>query len=220
MSYSQCGEDLITEFLLTALNEDIRTVKYLDIGCHHPFNLNNTYGLYLAGAHGVAIDANPVQCAQFAAERPRDRVVNACVSEAGAEVLTFYIMNPDTLSTSDMDTRIRYERDGHKCIEEVMVAAVNPRTIVEQYLGNSVPLVTSIDVEGLDFAILKAFGEASLLSPIVISESLEFASEGVGAKNIELISYMLSRDYTLYADTFINSIFVSNQLFQSQFNKL
>ena len=39
-SYSQCGEDLIVEFILNGLK--IKHPTYMDIGAHHPFYLSNT----------------------------------------------------------------------------------------------------------------------------------------------------------------------------------
>jgi hypothetical protein len=50
-SYSQCGQDL---FVINLLN--INNGKFLDLGCHLPKNINNTYLLELNGWSGISID--------------------------------------------------------------------------------------------------------------------------------------------------------------------
>lgn len=41
-SYSQCGEDIIINFLLRRLGLDSSSIFYIDIGAHHPYYLSNT----------------------------------------------------------------------------------------------------------------------------------------------------------------------------------
>ena len=50
-SYSQSGQDL---FVINLLN--IKNGKFLDLGCHLPKNINNTYLLELNGWSGISID--------------------------------------------------------------------------------------------------------------------------------------------------------------------
>jgi hypothetical protein len=57
VSYSQCGEDIIINFILTCLKIDKPT--YMDIGAHHPFRFSNTALFYEAGCHGINIEPDP-----------------------------------------------------------------------------------------------------------------------------------------------------------------
>lgn len=50
-SYSQSGQDL---FVINLLN--IKNGKFLDLGCHLPKNINNTYLLEINGWSGISID--------------------------------------------------------------------------------------------------------------------------------------------------------------------
>jgi len=74
-SYAQFAEDLLIEHLLGP-----RTGFYVDVGCHHPVRLSNTYRLYLQGWHGLAIDANAAFGPLFAQLRPKDTFIHAAVS--------------------------------------------------------------------------------------------------------------------------------------------
>lgn len=41
ISFSQCGEDLLVSYILKNIMQ-INKISYLDIGCNHPYRLNNT----------------------------------------------------------------------------------------------------------------------------------------------------------------------------------
>ncbi|HIL70794.1 MAG TPA: FkbM family methyltransferase, partial [Verrucomicrobia bacterium] len=56
-SYSQCGEDLLIQFIFKTMKRS--DLRYLDIGAHDPVKFNNTFGLYRAGHRGVCIEPNP-----------------------------------------------------------------------------------------------------------------------------------------------------------------
>ncbi|MFM6249337.1 MAG: hypothetical protein ACKPEQ_09345, partial [Dolichospermum sp.] len=58
ISYSQCGEDLIINFIFNNLG--IINPSYLDIGAHHPTYLSNTYSFYRKGCQGVCVEPDPV----------------------------------------------------------------------------------------------------------------------------------------------------------------
>lgn len=61
----------------------IENPSYLDVGCNHPYEGNNTALLYLKGSCGVNIDAN-FNCIQLMnAERPDD--TNICVGVCGGD---------------------------------------------------------------------------------------------------------------------------------------
>src|SRR5262249_5075687 len=80
-TYSQFAEDLLIERLLGP-----RTGFYVDVGCHHPVRLSNTYLLYVQGWHGVAIDANAAFGPLFAEFRPKDTFMHAAVSNTEEDV--------------------------------------------------------------------------------------------------------------------------------------
>src|SRR5688572_28592456 len=96
VSYSQCGEDILVDYVLTL--RGIQRPSYLDIGANHPFFINNTAKFYLEGSHRINIEANHELIGNFLRHRPNDINLNVGVSDKrGAQ--DFYIMNDNTLST-------------------------------------------------------------------------------------------------------------------------
>jgi hypothetical protein len=49
---------------------------------------------------------------------------------------------------------------------------------------------------------------------IVCAESVEYAGNKFGRKKTELIEMMRNMNYSVYADTFINTIFLQNNLWK------
>ena len=56
-SYSQGGEDILIDFLLSLIG--IKKPFYIDIGAHHPFYLSNTALFYEKGCSGICIEPDP-----------------------------------------------------------------------------------------------------------------------------------------------------------------
>ena len=62
-SFSQCGEDLIVNYIFGL--RGITKPTYLDIGANDPFYLNNTALFYINGCRGINIEANKVKASQL-----------------------------------------------------------------------------------------------------------------------------------------------------------
>src|SRR6266498_5394456 len=95
-SFSQCGEDLIINFIFENYFK-INKPSYLDIGAHHPTYLSNTYLFYLKGCRGVCIEPDPALCDKFHKKRSRDICINAGVGVSSETSAEFYIMTTKTL---------------------------------------------------------------------------------------------------------------------------
>ena len=93
-SYSQFNDDIFVKKFFK--NQPAGT--YVDIGCHHPFKLNNTYLLYKKGWHGLNIDLMKINIDLFNIWRPRD--INICSAISNKNKTTsVYIPNNNILST-------------------------------------------------------------------------------------------------------------------------
>src|ERR1039457_6455572 len=89
----------------------------------------------------------------------------------------------------------------------IKVALIDINTVVKKYC-KKIPDFISLDVEGLDMAILQSF-DFNLLSPkVFIVETLKYDSEQKEYKNKEIIDFMEQKGYEIYADTHINTIFI------------
>lgn len=81
------------------------------------------------------------------------------------------------------------------------------------------PNLVSIDVEGADEVVARLFLESGCRPAVYVVETLEFVVSGVGRKKTETTDLFADYGYRLYADTFINSIFVDEQAMVARFNR-
>lgn len=209
-SYSQCGEDLIVDFIFSCIEPDKQNGKYIDIGAHHPYHLNNTAIFYKKGWSGINVDPLSQNIALFDKERPRDLNMNMGIGNETA-VRDFYHMDAETLSTFDKEVADQNVKFGHaiQIVEKIEFISVQD-FISHQNIKNDIDIL-AIDIEGDMFFIIERFLAAGIRPKIIICESAIYAPKiSDVVKDKELIERTEKNGYTLYADTFMNSIFVSN----------
>ena len=212
-SYSQCGEDLIVDFLLT-WELGIKNPSYMDIGAHHPWWLNNTYLFYKRGLKGVNIEPDPVLFNTIAKNRPRDININKGVGfKKKNEMADFYVMSSRALNTFSKEEAERISREGNIKIDEVrQIELLNINDIFSKYYPGKTLDFLSMDVEGLDLKILESLNFDEHKPNILCVETLIFTEERIIKKNQEVISFLLEHEYVNYADTSINTIFVRKDI--------
>jgi hypothetical protein len=72
------------------------------------------------------------------------------------------------------------------------------------------PDLVSLDVEGLDLDILRSIDFSRYRPHVFCVETVSYAErDGSGVKNAPIHELMLQSGYKLYADTYINSIYVA-----------
>lgn len=215
ISYAQCGEDLIVDFLLTWILK-IENPCYLDIGAHHPFNLNNTYLFYKKGSTGVNIEPDPDLIKPFFKYRPLDINLNTGVGfKNNSEWADFYIMGSKTLNTFSKSEAFRMQDEEKVIINEVKkLELINVNSIFKSYFDKKEIDFLSMDVEGLDFDILKSINFNNQKPKVICVETIEFSIKKVIKKNEKIVDFLLDTGYLLYADTSINSIFVRKDLLE------
>lgn len=213
ISYSQCGEDLIVDFIFSVTGE--RTGTYLDIGAHHPTYLNNTAILYKKGWRGVNVDPLQKNMELFAKKRPQD--VNICAGIATTtEMKNFYVLDPETLSTFDENVCRRYMAEGHglRRTERVQFYSVKD-LLARAKLKDGVDLLT-IDIEGGEEMVIRGLIRCGIQPSVLICETARYSPDlRKAGKDQDLIENIKSLGYLLYADTFVNSIFVSRKFWNA-----
>ena len=206
-SFSQCGEDLIMAFVLRSLG--IQKPRYLDIGAHDPIHYSNTFFFYRQGASGVCVEPDPRLCKQISRVRTRDTCLNVGVADQDDQVATFYVLSSPTLSTfskTDVDRYLSYGRQ--KIVEELSIPCVSVNTILKTYFDAAPPDLVSIDVEGYDLEVLQSWNFEQFLPAVICAETLTYTEDKSEQKIDEIINLLTNQDYILWADTYINSIFV------------
>lgn len=211
-SYAQSGEDLILVYLFRWLG--ITKPTYLDIGAHHPTWLSNTYLLYKAGGTGVCVEPDPDCCVVIRKHRKRDICLNIGVGAGRAKSLKLYVMTARTLNTFSQEEAERCQNTknyGDQRIERVVDVPVRSiNELIREHFLDGVNLV-SLDVEGLDFDILREFDFAACQPEVFCVETLRFQADGSLKKNDDLVRFMQKQGYAVYADTYMNTIFVSQR---------
>lgn len=203
-SYSQCGEDLIVKFLLERIAGP-RVINYLDIGAHHPFYLSNTALLYKYGATGLLVEPDPFCSGLLKTFRRRDTVITASVASTSGLFASLYVMDPPTLNTFSESEMHRYVELGHRLVRVIKSDLIGVNALLARF--NQLDFL-NIDIEGLDFDVVRSI-DFSLIRPVCICiETSNYSLNSRPSKTAKIHSFLESKGYFPYADTFINTIFV------------
>lgn len=217
ISFAQAGEDRVIKFLFNSMG--IHQISYLEIGTNNPIDINNTYLFYVGGSRGVCIEPNPTLIPKIKKHRPKDVCLNIGISPTAEEAsLDFYIFDENDsekgLSTFSKTQAEYVQNTTHIKIAEIKKIPVVPvSTILAKYFPDKAPDLISIDVEGLDLDILKTIDYTACRPIAICVETVDFTIDHKKIRNTELIKYMESQGYFVYADTGINSIFADKKLF-------
>ena len=73
-----------------------------------------------------------------------------------------------------------------------------------------------MDVEGFDVSIIKSFDFKKYRPKVWCIETITYTEDKTEEKVSEIIEHMLANDYFMYADTYINSIFVDKKVWSKR----
>jgi FkbM family methyltransferase len=150
-SYGQHQEDLILDQLLHHKQRGF----YVDIGAYDPIRFNNTMRFYKRGWHGINIEPGVDQWKNLCKARPRDINLNIGIGLYG-DSLTYYSMDPPTLSTFSQNQASAYIRQKFVLWKKVKVKVLPLREIFEKCVKSKQIDFISIDVEGMEMEVLKS----------------------------------------------------------------
>lgn len=213
-SYSQSGEDVIVAFILDCLS--LSNPTYIDIGANHPFQLNNTAHFYQRGFRGINIEPNPYLFTLL--EKYREQDINLNIGVADKEgIQNFYVMSSATMSTFSADERSRLEKDTSMSVSRILEIKTDILpNIITKYSNGIFPDFLSLDVEGLEQVILNSIDYANNSPKIICIETLTYTEDNTEEKEQGLITFLTGKGYILFADTYINSIFVKKDAWISR----
>ncbi|OGT54531.1 MAG: hypothetical protein A3E01_08920 [Gammaproteobacteria bacterium RIFCSPHIGHO2_12_FULL_63_22] len=213
-SFSQAGEDCVLRFLFLDCKISLDQVSYLDIGSRHPTAGSNTCLLYLSGARGVCVDADRTFIELYRQMRPRDKVLNVGVTDSAEPASSLYFMEGggSTFNREEADKRVQ---SGTACVTDVVtVPMVHINSLIKAEF-DAFPTLLSIDIETLDLRVLKALDFDSFPIPVICVETCHYSENHVRDKDHSIADFLLSKGYEIYADTYINTIFVLSRWFRS-----
>jgi FkbM family methyltransferase len=199
--FSQTGEEIIIQWIL----KDLRNGFYVDVGCHHPYKISNTFKLYLEGWRGIAIDANEDVIKKFRRARPEDISLLKAVSDVEQEVI-FYKFKESEVNTIDKTTLEEWKEQWHLTGEIKMKTETLTHILDENLPANKKIDLLTIDVEGNDFNVLKSLDFTKYRPKLIVVELHKFDLSTI-AQN-EVYQYLTERNYSLVSFATMNGYFV------------
>ncbi len=198
--------------ILRRIFEKSTTGFYVDIGAHHPMRFSNTYFFYKQTWNGINIDAKPGSMALFKKIRPRDINLEFAISDK-KEVLNYYIFNEPALNTFSKElAEERHGKDGYFIKSIVKIETVTLTEVLDRYLPVNQKIdFLSIYVEGLDYQVLKSIDFDKYKPKVILIEMLSSCLENV--LNNEIVSFLKSKNYILFAKTFHTVVFIKHDIY-------
>lgn len=217
LSFSQSGEDLIVDFIFKTIGISMPT--YIDIGAFDPMKLSNTAFFYLNGSRGVTVEPNPLNFSRFIENRPEDINLNVGISNNVGEI-DYYVFDAPTLNTCSKEESEIFQHEGnHKIIDIIKIKSDTLQNIIKNSCNGVFPDFLSLDAEGADEIVLKAidyeknYPKVICLETISFSDKISFSGKNSAVKDMEIINFLLTKDYVVFADTYINTILVRKDCF-------
>jgi FkbM family methyltransferase len=210
-SYSQAGEDVIVDFIFQQINIQ---PTYLELGTNHPRIGNNTYIFYRRGCSGVLVEADPSQIPDIRKVRRRDVVLNVGVSSGEETIMKFYVFSDPSINTFNATAAREREQSSTVKLQSVVdVQLMSINKIIENNF-TSTPDFLSIDIEGLDLTVLQSLDFEKHPIPVICAETCLYSETHVREKDKSIEKYLVSKGYFVFADTYINTIFVNEKWFR------
>ena len=211
-SYSQEGEDMI----LKRLFEKQEKGFYVDVGAHHPKRFSNTYYFYKKGWNGINIDAMPNSMKLFNKIRPRDINIEKPISDE-KQILTYYAFNEPALngfSKELSDSRVKEENNYHIIFEKDIETSTLEEVLDINLPRNQEIDFLSIDVEGLDFMVLKSNNFEKYKPKVILIEILGSSLSDIDNNEISIL--LKKFNYLIYAKAVNTVIFIEKDFLEEK----
>ncbi|MFZ1784242.1 MAG: FkbM family methyltransferase, partial [Ferruginibacter sp.] len=174
---------------------------------------NNTYLFYKEGSWGVCVEADPSFIRKIKNCRPKDTVIHAGVAVSDETEADFYIFDVPAINTFDKAEAEQRSRSGNYKMEQVVkVPLVKINDLIRNNFA-TYPDLLSIDIEGLDLAVLKSLDYKRFPIPAICVETCMYSEMHIRPKDQSIAAFMVTKGYEVYADTYINTIFVNKEWF-------
>jgi FkbM family methyltransferase len=208
-SYSGGAQDLIINYFFKNKKKGI----YIDVGCYHPYNGNNTKLLYDKGWSGINIDLDFHTINFFNFVRKRDENINIAISDKeGVKDLYFFHNRSAINSLSEI------RKEEAKEVRKIQTKTLNSVFENSKFKNEKINLL-SIDVEGHEIEVLKSLDLAKYIPEMVVIEflerdiinNLEFHNQNINeVLNSEIYRHMIKNNYHFVNWLHSDLIFVHN----------
>ena len=206
-SYSQSGEDMILNTILSK----VRNGVYVDVGANNPTVQSNTRFFYEKGWSGINIDALPGSMKRFKRYRSRDINLEIPISDTEEE-LTYYMFSSSFYNSFSAEAADRYK---DKLIGKMPLQTKRLSWVLQNYLKDREIDFMSIDVEGLDFQVLKSNDWVRYRPKVILFES--HAYDNGFLRDNELGQFLTDNGYHFFCFSPTNVFYIENEFAKSRF---
>jgi len=205
-SHSQFQEDMIIDKILNKENG-----FYVDIGANDPIRLNNTYKFYKRGWTGINIEPNKIKYDKIVKCRPKDITLNMGINNEKGE-LTFYVTNPDSHSTFSREEVNAFKGTHIKVTDVSRIKVDTLSSVLNKHAKKEIDLM-SIDTEGFDLRVLESNDWDKYRPKLICVEINKQSNE-----HEEIKDFMISKNYFEIYNNGLNSLFVSEFIYDNPGN--
>ena len=167
VSYSMDKEDIVVEEYFKCKNEGF----YVDVGCYHPLQRNNTMLLYQKGWRGINIDISDFSIKLFKFLRPDDFNLNVAISNEEGEIDMFFQKKLSQLSTIK-ENYAKNAFQGNILNKKILSRRLTSILDQSKYKDQKIDFL-NIDVEGADFEVLQSLDLNKYSPELICIEVIE-----------------------------------------------
>jgi FkbM family methyltransferase len=166
-SYSMDKEDLVIEGYFKNKNKGF----YVDVGCYHPLQRNNTMLLYQKGWRGINIDISDFSIKLFKFLRPDDFNLNVAVSNKEGEIDMFFQKKLSQLSTIK-ENSAKKTFQGNILNQKILSRKLTSILDEGKYKDQKIDFL-NVDAEGADFEVLQSLDFNKYSPELICIEVIE-----------------------------------------------
>ena len=185
-SYSLDGEDSFIEKYF----KETPVGFYIDVGCHNPIYLNNTFLLHKKKWKGINIDTSQFAIDLFNYMRPNDLNYNCAVSNKNENVKLYFQKEFSLLNTIEINHAKKFMQGNIK--EKIIEAFTLDEILNRSIYKNSKIDFLDIDVEGADLKVLEGLSfdkfKPKLICVEVSKESKKLIYNYLNSNNYEILT--------------------------------
>ena len=192
-SYSMFGED---KFINNYFRDKSKGF-YIDVGCYHPLDGNNSHLLYSKGWNGINFDINYYSIKLFNLLRKRDINIHSGISNKKKKLTMYYRKKINMLNTLDEQTAKIHFKNGYKK-RHVQVNTLN-FFISKYFKGLDKIDFINIDVEGVELDVLKSLNFKNYTPQLVCIEihntKKMYDTNYKYLKSNKVYNYLINKNY-------------------------
>ena len=211
-SYSMDGEDLeIVKYF-----ENLNNGFYVDVGCYHPVEVNNTYLLYKKNWKGINIDPNKFSIELFNFLRPDDLNYNLAISNKGGQGEFYYQKKLSKLSTLKKAIAKGVFQENFKT-KKITTSRLTDLIDKTKFKNKKIDFL-NVDAEGSDLDVLKSLNFDIYRPKIICVEIITNSSLAPGyqfstvtkLEDSEIYKFLIKLNYSKTWSGVFSHVFADN----------